>query len=31
VVNVEVPAVAVKTVGGDVSGLVTGPEVRRCP
>jgi carboxypeptidase family protein len=31
VVNVEVPAVAVKTVGADVSGLVTGPEVRALP
>jgi hypothetical protein len=31
VVTVEVPAVAVKTVGADVSGLVTGPEVRALP
>jgi hypothetical protein len=31
VVNVEVPAVAVKTVGADVSGLVTGQEVRALP
>jgi len=31
VVNVEVPAVAVKTVGADISGLVTGPEVRALP
>jgi len=31
VVNVEVPSVAVKTVGADVSGLVTGPEVRALP
>jgi hypothetical protein len=31
VVTVEVPAVAVKTVGADVSGLVTGEEVRALP
>src|SRR5438093_8387593 len=31
VVTVEVPAVAVKTVGADVSGLVTGQEVRALP
>jgi hypothetical protein len=31
VVNVEVAAVAVKTVGADVSGLVTGQEVRALP
>jgi hypothetical protein len=30
-VNVEVAAVAVKTVGGDVSGLFTGEEVRELP
>ena len=31
VVNVEVPAVAVKTVGAEISGLVTGQEVRALP
>ena len=31
VVNVEVAAVAVKTVGADVSGLVTGQEARALP
>ncbi len=31
VVNVEVPAVAVKTVGAEISGLVTGEEVRALP
>ena len=31
VVNVEMPAVAVQTVGGDVSGLVTGEQVRELP
>src|SRR5262245_13706961 len=31
VVDVEVAAVAVKTVGADVSGLVTGEEVRELP
>src|SRR5262245_5485709 len=30
-VTVEVPAVAVQTVGGDVSGLVTGEQVRELP
>jgi hypothetical protein len=30
-VTVEAPAVAVKTVGGDVSGLVTGEQVRELP
>src|SRR5262249_31556175 len=30
-VTVEVPAVAVKTIGGDVSGLVTGEQVRELP
>jgi hypothetical protein len=31
VVNVEMPAVAVQTIGGDVSGLVTGEQVRELP
>jgi hypothetical protein len=30
-VTVEVPAVAVQTIGGDVSGLVTGEQVRELP
>ena len=30
-VSVEVPAVSVKTMGGDVSGLVTGEQVRELP
>jgi Carboxypeptidase regulatory-like domain len=30
-VNVEVPAVAVQTIGGEVSGLVTGEQVRELP
>ena len=30
-VSVEVPAVSVKTIGGDVSGLITGAQVRELP
>jgi hypothetical protein len=30
-ITVEVPAVAVKTVGGDVAGLITGEQVRELP
>jgi hypothetical protein len=30
-VSVEVPAVSVKTIGGDVSGIITGAQVRELP